>query len=262
MNPDFLEKVYRYLKKALSGRWGADERYEDALQEGVIRAWKDIQEGSTDNLKILHRAKVWSLAYLSDPHKLHTGQPRRSRSGIVTGAAHKTYEEVRKFSDTFFAEHGRKPTSPEVAESLGISTSSAASFIKKLKSGYSSNHTVTNTYEEHNDGNRRLKRELFQNWDINVLFEKQTGEDSNKELSQYIPTVEFEDDVISRVAFTEMIKDLPLRDRTVLYYHYVEDLDDLKLSEIIGSKTPRKQAGYKARRRALELLREKYQGQP
>lgn len=123
-----LADVHKWLKRT-STRYADMPDRDDAIQEGLIRAWKDMEDGSRDFHYIRSRARIWTKSHLLDDTGLPTGHPGRERIGIRKQAGDTKTEKVRMFVDEFRKLHDRLPSNSEIGQGVGM-TSNRASYYK------------------------------------------------------------------------------------------------------------------------------------
>jgi DNA-directed RNA polymerase specialized sigma24 family protein len=76
-----LPNVERVLRSHLHKLKHLD-RWEDGIQEGLIRAWKDMEEGMDAYWQVINRAKMWAKTYIlnSDGRRHATGHLPTTRA--------------------------------------------------------------------------------------------------------------------------------------------------------------------------------------
>lgn len=115
MNSEF---DYAYLEKFLRYKlyhYRDDLEFEDAIQEGLIRAWKDHETGNYEIAHLRNRAWSWSHNYLYKEGTYATGSElKRSREGITKKSGDATREKVQAFQNEYYAIHEKKPSYKDI----------------------------------------------------------------------------------------------------------------------------------------------------
>ncbi|MCA1841241.1 MAG: hypothetical protein ABR585_12890 [Gemmatimonadaceae bacterium] len=197
------------VTKRINAKYGTHGEKEDALQEALIRAWKDHQEGSYDFNHMVNRAENWARKYLfpgSNAQKA-TGSTRVDTSGFVRKP--ELREKIRLFMDEYLRLHGKKPSQATVAKSLGMTQSSVSYYLKRMSNGGT-------TPIKTKDGSR-IDYGAYRS----VALEDITGYGENKD-SDYnyrIPTDGFESSLMADLHFQQILNgyDLEMQQILVLY---------------------------------------------
>lgn len=244
----FLSTVERVVRSNMSG-YRDQHDWEDAIQEGVIRAWRDMREGERGNTHIIRRAKIWAKTHMTDDHHLPTGHPGRETTGIVRQADLVRAEKVRGYVEHFYRLHDRLPKATEVAQALGISKSSASYHIKtrnEMRGGYA--------VREDGEGHARLDRKSYRNVPLFVTLSG-GDEEIGPEAEFRAGLITFEDDVCSQDSFEHLMSLLAPQYQEVLRYYHLDQMTYKEIAEIIGlsrqATRKRVEMGHKLLRRFL-----------
>jgi len=215
-----IEKIRRYLITSLASYRGHSE-YDDAFQEGMIRAWRDIEDGNDDFRHVAHRAKLWAVAFISESgqgRRRSTGAPPMSRDGRRDAQGDKTREKIKQCIAEYESVHGEEPTNKYIVQSTGISSSVVSIQRKKMREGKGVNHAIYN-------GRDRIDHNAYTIGPI-------TLENENDIYGSV--TTSFESDLIADMSFKGLLEDLPSEERQVLYWHYVLGLNAKEIAAMLG----------------------------
>jgi RNA polymerase sigma factor (sigma-70 family) len=217
---DQLKSVEKMVRKAISS-YRTDLRYEDAVQEALIRAWKDIQDGSEDFNHVANRAKLWARAFLQKPYARTTGSPALSMDGVTTEDAERKRQKIISYVHEFSKLHDRKPSNSEVSQALGIPLATVAQQRINIASG-AYDHAV---YEAEGS-RRRISRTYFQPVHLDAFEAPDKDSMAAK--------VGFESDVIAKIDFELLLKSLTEDSRQVIYYHVFMGYNKRETSQWMG----------------------------
>lgn len=127
-----FEEVAVTVAKRIRKKFSTVPDWDDALQEALIRAWKDVQDGSYDYNHIVNRSEMWARKYLfpgSNAQKA-TGSSRVDTTGYVRNAAMR--DKIKLFRDEYITLHGKPPTQVVVGKALGLSQHQVSYYMKRL----------------------------------------------------------------------------------------------------------------------------------
>lgn len=241
-----FEAVKRYLRKALDS-WWEHPRFEDAIQEGVIQAWRDVDAGIGPDLKILRRAKLKSRTFLINPDRSATGAPRRSHDGSVTEEGERKREKVRMYMDEFYAIHDRLPYQKEIAQAVGVSESTADRIKRDLRDGRF-NHAQ---YEYTESGYKRLARSYFSEVHLDGLVSEVEKGDASY-VKHFDSGYNLEDEVLGDLGFADVLSSLEPEDREILYLRFYLGWNATEIGKHLGIS---RQLGNKRVSRAVNRAR-------
>lgn len=218
-----LEEIRRYLITSL-GRYRGHEEYEDGFQEGMIRAWRDIQDGHTEFLHVAHRAKLWAVNYILDSgngRRRATGAPPMSRNGRNDSQGEKSREKIRQYVSEYVKLHGSEPTNKQVANGTGLSSAVVSHQRKNMREGKGFNHALYTTQY----GEKRIDYSAYKSTAIT---------DDNRDFIFSFHKVEFEKEVIDNMDFVALLEKVDVNHRNVLYWHHVLGLNAKEISQRLG----------------------------
>jgi len=224
-------EVVSYLTVSLA-KWRKHlpEMYNDAFQEGLIQAWRDVQAGVTPKLKVLRRAKMSAEKYLHRNGEYSFGKPKKSRDGLRTNQA--TVEKVKAYlEETKGLREGVWPTPKTVSDALGINHSSAQKILKDIREGRV-DHMVYRP-----DG--RMDWNHYSTMSLELMTYSEAGvESSNRHWSDN-PKLElresFEDLFVEDQHFKEVLSQLTEQHRTVLYMYFAEGYSPTDIGRHYGN---------------------------
>jgi DNA-directed RNA polymerase specialized sigma24 family protein len=217
---NIFEEADRYLYKALY-RWKNQypTMWEDAMQEGMIQVWRDIDAGETIKLKILRRASMSANKYIHRNGEYSFGKPKKSRDGLKSNRA--TFEKVQAYLDEVMPLRGNVwPTAKEVSDNTGLGYGNTQRIMKDIREG----RVDHMHYRE--DG--RMDWDFYKVSSVEDLHTGTEGvgsrgnrhwSDSNK-LARYAET--FEEEVLSSLSFEHILGQLTEHHQEVLRLHFVE----------------------------------------
>lgn len=215
---NIFEEADRYLYKAIF-RWKAmfPDMWEDALQEGMIQVWRDVEAGETVKLKILRRASMVANKYFHRNGEYSFGKPKKSRDGLKSKRS--TYEKVQAYLDEVMPVLGNWPTTKQVADNTGLGYSNAQRIMKDIREGRIDHMK----YRE--DG--RMDWNYYKVVSVEEMGNGGHGETdviTNRHWSDdpRVSSETFEDDLISKLDFDLLVNQLNEHHREVLRLHFVE----------------------------------------
>lgn len=217
---DQFQNIEKIVRKAISS-YRHDHRYEDAVQEALIRAWKDIEDGIDDFHHVTNRAKVWARGFLGKPYARTTGSPPLSRDGVTTEDAERKRQKIISYEHEFFKLHERKPKNSEVSQALGIPLATVAQQRINIATGQY-DHAV---YESEGT-RRRISSSYFKPVHMDAF------EAPDKDL--IAAKTSFEGDVIAQLDFEALLHKLTEDSRQVIYYHVFMGYNKRETSQCMG----------------------------
>lgn len=243
-----LKEVERVVRIGIVS-FVTDDRYEDAVQEALIRAWKDIEAGETENFWLVaNRAKIWARSFLGKPHARPTGAPKMSRDGKTTAHATLMVEKVKAFTYEFNKLHGRGPSGTELASGLGMNPHTATMYQRKIREGRI-DHAMYD--ESEGPGHRRAAASYFKPTHI-------TDDSINQET---FSLEGFEDTLIAEMDFFRLVEKIPAPYNTVLYLRFALGYTTKEIAEHMepGVKYA-SVTGQRRLKKALEMAKEALYG--
>lgn len=217
---DQLKNIEKIVRHAIYS-YRADLRYEDAVQEALIRAWKDIESGNEEFHHVANRAKIWARGFLGKHYARTTGSPPLSKDGVTTEEAERKRQKIIAYVHEFAKLHDRKPSNSEVSQALGMPLATVAQQRINIATGQY-DHAV---YEA--EGTRRrisssyskpVHMDAFESPDRDMMASKTT----------------FEGDVIAQIDFELLMKTLTDESRHVVYYHIFMGYNKRESSQYMG----------------------------
>lgn len=227
------DEAERYLHVALR-RWYKNENLrdlvEDAHQEGMIQVWRDMEAGVTPKLKILRRASLASEQFMKRNGEYFFGRARKSRDGLTSNS--KAQQKVQAYLDETMPLRGNVwPTATEVSNALGITRDSAGAALRKIKEGR------IDHMKYRPDG--RMDWDHYQTHSVETL--KVSGDaggnrhwSDNREFSRMF-SQEFEDDIISKYNFIDLLEKIQFKYREVLYLRFVESWSSQEIGQYLAT---------------------------
>lgn len=253
------ESIYTEVEKYLYVRTGRyrpmfPDNWEDGIQEGMIQAFRDVQDNVQPKLKLIRRAGLAAERYFQGNCENPFGKPHKSRDGLSSKRG--TIEKVQAFLDEFIKLHDRKPTGTEVANAVGISNRSANMALTRIREG----RVDHMRYHTNSEGERRKDYDYYNVVHLENYATKEAGsagEARGWEYSPYIPlpTEEFESDSVERLALVETINRLSEKNRKVLYWKIFEGYNTGEVGRALGYTVNASQHGTKAIKNALNQYR-------
>lgn len=217
---DQLANIEKIVRSAIHS-YSTDLRYEDAVQEALIRAWTDISEGQDDFNHIANRAKLWARSFLGKHYARTTGSPRLSRDGVTTEESERKRQKIISYVYEFGKLHDRKPTNQEVSQGLGMPLATVAQQRINIANG-DYDHAV---YEAEGS-RRRISSSYFKPVYLDSF------EAPDKDL--FASKAAFEGDLIERIDFELLLKALTPESRDVIYYYVFMGYNKRETSQHCG----------------------------
>lgn len=218
-----LEEVRKYLLKAtMSYRNHSD--YEDGFQEGMIRAWKDVQDGNENTLHVCRRAKQWAVNYITDlgsGRRRATGAPVRAHDGLVRAQGDLTREKISQYIDEYMALHETTPTNKQISMATGISSSVVSRQRLNIKTGRGTNFSITT--EQYG--------ELRTDWSA---YKHSAITDDNRDFVESYKATTFETDLVDELTFYELLAPLSVEHQKALYLYHILGYTGLEIAKHLG----------------------------
>jgi DNA-directed RNA polymerase specialized sigma24 family protein len=255
-----LQEVEKYLHRAISGYY-THPRHEDAFQEGLIRAWKDINgETEYEDAHILNRAKKWAIAFMLTPHKVPTGHIKTSRDAIGTAQGDRTREKAVQYYNEFWELHDRKPTAKEVAQGTGLSESRARAALRQYREGRY-DHAI---YEDRGDGEHRLSSSYYSEVHFESMAASDAGEsDAMSKIGLFEDPCNVESEVIAQQDFLTLIDQVPETHKHTLLLRFGYDMQVEDIGRILSPEsTFPKERGSNRVQRAVAAMKKVLDPEP
>lgn len=223
----------RILRGSFSS-YKAREDFEDAVQEGLIRAWRDLndEENERDDTYVIRRAKTWMHAALCDDSKLPTGHPGRERTGITKHASLPYKEKIRSYVDEYIALHDEKPTQAQISQATGIHKDTISRHMRNLNAG---DHALyrDDTTADGGIARRRVDRRAYISAPLLI-----DGADGNTFMHPDAEALsdgyQFEDVVASEDSFSHMLATLTDEDRKVITMYFQYGMTHKEIGNVLG----------------------------
>lgn len=247
-----LEWVQKWTSINLS-HYRSHPHWEDAIQEALLHAWKDIESGEYEPFHILNRAKQRAWAFMHN-NKRATGSPPLSRDGIGTAESDAQMWKIAHWRREYWELHDKWPSYAEVAKVFDISTSSVERQIMRHREGRY-NHAV---YVPRGDGHRTLAPSYFNPISIDGMSDSLNDEGKDSETYNQIrfSTGDMEDIMISNLDFYRILDQVSEESRKVLFLVYVMGYTQPQVGKELGYKANHNQNGYKRIRKAHKEVKE------
>jgi len=131
-----FDEMERHLRQRVS-RFRDHPEWEDAVQEGRISIWKDLQEGTKDHPHMVFRAIRVARALLFNPTAHPTGHVAIGASAGTrkTSRGEATREKIRNYLQDYRRLHDSEPTAYRIGKDLGIDRSTVSAQLRKMRSG-------------------------------------------------------------------------------------------------------------------------------
>lgn len=227
-----LDDIRRYLYKALSSYTSRSE-YEDGLQEGLIRAWKDIEAGNDDFLHVAHRARRWAINFILDSdsgRRKATGAPSRTMEGRKDSHGEATREKIRQFITHYRELHGEEPTQKQVAEGIGYTPQTVGHHMRNMREGRGTNHAIYNEFY----GEKRVDYNAYRTSSYNI---DSIPEDQSKVFARH--AISFEDQSVAEMDFYNTLAKVDPIHQQVLFWYYVEGYNYQEVAHLGGATATR-----------------------
>jgi hypothetical protein len=251
--PDVMtfEEMDSYLRKKVA-RFRDHPLWEDAVQEGRISIWNDLQEGVKEHPHMVFRGVLRARALMFNPTVHPTGHVAIHTAGAGTrknARGEATREKIRNYVKEYRSIHGEEPTQYRIAKDLGMDKTTVRSQILKMKSGETGWHHPGLPLTK--DGRVDLKALVF------VELKFSGGEDRNdSDLGINEPIQEgFEDSFVGSALAQEAMSRLTEAQEDLIRALFYEDATIESYCQEKGFSLA---TGYRRRDSALIALRDFY----
>lgn len=221
-----LEKYLRYKLKG----YRDNLEFEDGIQEGLIRAWKDTETGTYDENHTRNRALSWAHNFLYKDTQYATGDQGRSREGITKHSTDATREKVKAFQDQHRALHGEVPTNAQVSQGTGLSVGVARYAAQTLKT----QNQAKPTYYVDSQGKNRLD---VQSYKKTPLYATVDGEEFLDVRVENVYHFTWESTLVDDDAFRSRIAPMDDRSKALLTLTHVYGYTHPEIGKILGMST-------------------------
>lgn len=223
------EAIEGYVRRSLYS-YRTHDMMDDAVQEAMIRAWKDHEEGITEQSYLCRRAKIWAFNFLRDAptgRRTATGAPKKSLEGRQDSRGQKTREKITQFLESYRELHEKDPKIYEVAEATGLSTAVVSYQWKNIREGKTkSNALYTDEYGERRIDYRAYSIGHFTTDNEDPIFGYLSKSDRHTE--------SFEDDLLGDLDFNMLLGKVDEVHRKVLYLHHVLGYNAKEVAGALG----------------------------
>ena len=233
-----FESIASSVVASVRRRYHSHGDCDDAVQEALIRAWKDYESGKYEPKHIVNRSATWARKYLfpgSNAQKA-TGSTRVDTSGYVRNP--QIREKIRLYMDEYIQLHGRKPSQVTVAKAIGISQSQVSYYLKKMATP--GVETLKSKDQTRTD---------FGAYQMVELHNPHTENDDDYNSRTVQPS--FEESLMDSLRFQEIVRTFEpeVRKALVLYYEC-----DLTLTDVGWNVWPDSVTWVAAREKARRVL--------
>lgn len=215
-----FKSVEKMVRAAIRS-YKADLRYEDAVQEALIHAWKDAESGEYTFNHVVNRAKVWARSFLQKPYARTTGAPPLSRDGVTTEDAERKRQKITSYVHEFTKLHDRKPSNQEVSQGLGIPLATVAQQRINIATG-----AYDHALYEGEGKRRRIASVYFQPAHLDAVVDPDS--------TWWTADHGFEAESIANMDFERLLKGLSAESRDVIYYHVFMGYNKRETSQHCG----------------------------
>lgn len=258
MDFDYTE-VEKYLAVSLSRfRIMLPDLWEDALQEGLIQAWRDVEAGVEPKLKVLRRAKLKAKSYFNRNGEHSFGKPKVSRAGLRRDST--VIDKVTTYLDEFVPVYDRVPQGTEVAKALGISPASASLALKNIREGRIDHMKYREDGRKDWDHYKVVSLQAFDgSGDAGVGIygarNSNTGWEENQIITPHIDSPSFEESSVAYMDVISVMKKLAPHHQEVLYLHLFQGYNTGDIGRHLGYTKNISQLGNKAILNAVNQAR-------
>jgi DNA-directed RNA polymerase specialized sigma24 family protein len=228
-------KLESYVRGALKNRRDMED-FEDAVQEGLIRGWKDSEEGSRDEAWIFHRAAMWASQHLTNDTHLPTGHMGRERDGITRASGNATREKIKMYVEQFTELHDRAPNQTEIANAIGLNPSTVHTHLQRMKTG---NATVLYRTEGEK---KRLDRSSYLHTPLLVDDRDGNSVRVHPEAESHNPAPSTEMLLLEELHFQALLAPLTKRSQEVLTLTHLYGWSQKEIGQYFGYTSPQAQA--------------------
>lgn len=250
MTVDLME-VEKTFRKRMMRRYRNQPLWEDAYQEGLIRAWKDIEEGGREFAHIINRADAWARNVMFDRNTKQTGEPRRSTFGGRKKKGDETRVKISEYMTEFHASRGRLPSKTEIATELGLHVSSIAPHLTVMQQGNTATFMKGET--------TRVDLNAYGFYPLEWQNPNVEGDLYSNEVIARITQPSFEDEWLAHEHFFEIISVLDKEDYDLMILRFYYDWTTTEIGEsYFGYTTSARQKAHRKVNNVLKKLRENY----
>lgn len=207
-----FEELAEVVTRRVRRKYGDHPDCDDAVQEALVKAWKDAESGNYDQdpQYLINRASNWAKRYLfpGRGNQKATGAPRISADNYVRNP--EIREKIRNWQDEYIRLHGKKPTQKEIGQGIGIETSRVSYHLKKMSE---INFEAIRTA----DG-KRVDYSAYTTQTLSSVW-SEVDEDYN----QHIAAPSFEDGLVSQMDFESTLEKYEPVTRKVLVLFFIYD---------------------------------------
>lgn len=232
-----LEQVAKVVRGTLARKWFKHPDFEDAVQEAIIHAWRDIETGGYTFAHVVNRAALQGKKLLADKRATITGKARRSKEGTVSAQGEATREKINMFIRDYVDIHEKMPTNKEIAAAVGVSNSTVITHRKRGYTNVGADGGVT----RHNYSESSLESYM-------------TAADIDADECPLFAQDSFEDSLIEDLDFQNLLASLSEESAKALTL-YVMGYIDREIAEAFGYDKHPQPMGNKIKKRALKEAR-------
>lgn len=232
-----FEEVALTVTKRINAKFGSLGDKDDALQEALIRAWKDVEDGSYDYNHIVNRAVNWARKYLfpgANAQKA-TGSTRSTAQGFVRNTA--TREKIKMYREEYIQIHDKIPSQRQISAALGISQTQVSYYMKDTR--------VNVKVIKSKDGSR-IDHGAYR---LTPLVDARDESDGEYNSRTSVPS--FEASVMNELAFQELISPYDIETQRALTLHFKWDWTFMDIGKLLW---PEVSSDVGARSRAQRLI--------
>ncbi len=257
---NIYEEAHKYLW-TIAERTGSrnipSDLREEAVQEGMIRVWRDLDNNETIKLKILRRAGLRVRYHINNFGETPLGKPRLSRSGVAPQEWGASLEKIQIFLNEYLPVHNNVyPTVNTVVDATGISKNTVSSILRKVKSG----ETNQGVYYTRADGSRVKDRAHYLAVSIEGLFGNTPNGANQNDSTEWTNSnqldklhVSWESEYLDRNEMLEGLKKLKPQYRELIYRHFYLGDSFVQLGKELGFTHPSAQASAMIRKGLNQL---------
>lgn len=224
--------------------------FEDAIQEGLVRAWKDAEEGQKNELWIMRRAKHWAWSILTNDYKLPTGHPGRDLEGRTKSSGDASREKIRAYMEEFVKLHDRAPFYREIAAGIGVSKDTVAHHMKYMRA----HGNVTVQYRTNGD-RRRVDRSAYVHSPLMVKG-LEGDEDIDPEAERQAAAPSAEDVFMATETFRGLLSPISVESQQSLFMSHALDWTYKQIGEFFDGPSAHSK-GYRMLLKAHQEVRDK-----
>lgn len=243
---DSLEEVIRWTKINLRSYRG-HAKYEDALQEASIRAWKDMESGKYSFLHVVRRAAIWGRSFLQKDHSRTTGSPPLSRDSISTGKSDAQMWAIDEYRQEYFKTHGKFPRNTDVGKMFEMSSTDVDRQVQRRRDGKWDHARYVNNA----DGTRSIHPDYSTPTHIEAMKDTLGGTDSKSPYEFLFPDeAPGPEELVLNLDFYNLLSEVSETNREVLYMFCVLGYNTTEIGRACGYERNLNQNGYKRLKRA------------